>query len=37
MLNGDISSMVPPHVEAALKRKVAEMSDSQFPANALRD
>jgi pantetheine-phosphate adenylyltransferase len=37
MLNGDISSMVPPHVEAALKRKVAEMSDSQLPANALRD
>src|SRR5512133_1255024 len=37
MLNGDISSMVPPHVEAALKRKVAEMSDSQMPANALRD
>ena len=37
MLNGDISSMVPPHVEAALKRKVAKMSDSQFPANALRD
>ena len=37
MLNGDIPSMVPPHVEAALKRKVAEMSDSQMPANALRD
>jgi pantetheine-phosphate adenylyltransferase len=37
MLNGDISSMVPPHVEAALKRKVAKMSDSQIPANALRD
>ena len=37
MLNGDISSMVPPHVEAALKRKGAEMSDSQLPANALRD
>jgi pantetheine-phosphate adenylyltransferase len=37
MLNGDISSMVPPHVEAALKRKVAQMSDSQMPANALRD
>ena len=37
MFNGDISSMVPPHVEAALKRKVAKMSDSQFPANALRD
>ena len=37
MLDGDVSSMVPPHVEAALKRKVAEMSDSQLPANALRD
>jgi len=37
MLYGDISSMVPPHVEAALKRKVAKMTDSQFPANALRD
>jgi pantetheine-phosphate adenylyltransferase len=37
MLDGDISSMVPPHVEAALKRKVAKMNDSQFPANALRD
>jgi len=37
MFDGDISSMVPPHVEAALKRKVAKMSDSQFPANALRD
>jgi pantetheine-phosphate adenylyltransferase len=37
MLYGDISSMVPPHVEAALKRKVAETSDSQMPANALRD
>jgi pantetheine-phosphate adenylyltransferase len=37
MLDGDISSMVPPHVEAALKRKALEMSDSQRPANALRD
>jgi pantetheine-phosphate adenylyltransferase len=37
MLDGDVSSMVPPHVEAALKRKVREMSDSQRPANSLRD
>jgi pantetheine-phosphate adenylyltransferase len=37
MLDGNVSSMVPPHVEAALKRKVAETSDSQLPANALRD
>ncbi len=37
MLDGDISSMVPPHVEAALKRKLLGMSDIQRPANALRD
>ena len=37
MLGGDISSMVPAHVEAALKHKVLGMSDSQLPANALRD
>ncbi|MCX6067602.1 MAG: pantetheine-phosphate adenylyltransferase [Chloroflexi bacterium] len=38
MLDGDVSSMVPPHVEAALKHTVSEMSDdSQRPANALRD
>jgi pantetheine-phosphate adenylyltransferase len=37
MLDGNVSSMVPPHVEAALKRKAAEMGDSQRPANALRD
>ena len=37
MLGGDISSMVPSHVEAALKHKVLGMSDSQLPANALRD
>ncbi len=36
-LEGDISSMVPPHVEAALKRQFAGMHDSQRPANALRD
>lgn len=37
MLDGDISSMVPAHVEAALKQKVLGMSDSQRPANSLRD
>jgi len=37
MLDGDISSMVPPYVEAALKRKVLEMGDSQRPVNSLRD
>lgn len=36
-LDGDVSSMVPPHVEAALKRQFAGMRDSQRPANALRD
>lgn len=36
-LDGDVSSMVPPHVEAALKRQFAGMHDSQRPANALRD
>jgi pantetheine-phosphate adenylyltransferase len=37
MLDGDISSMVPPHVEAALKTKVLGLSDTQRPANSLRD
>ncbi len=37
MLDGDVSSMVPPHVEAALKRKLSGMTDRQFPPNALRD
>ena len=36
-LGGDVSSMVPPHVDAALKLKVAEILDSQLPPNALRD
>jgi len=36
-LDGDISSMVPPYVHAALKQKLHEMNDSQRPANALRD
>lgn len=37
MLDGDTSSMVPPHVEAALKLKVEGMNESQRPANSLRD
>lgn len=36
MLNGDVSSMVPPHVEQALKEKVRGMG-GQSPPNALRD
>jgi pantetheine-phosphate adenylyltransferase len=36
LLNGDVSSMVPPFVEQALKAKVAGMGE-QFPPNALRD
>lgn len=36
MLNGDVSSMVPASVEAALKRKVAEVGETQLP-NAIRD
>ena len=36
-LNGDVSSMVPPHVEAALKRKISALGDQHFPPNALRD
>lgn len=37
MLDGDVSSMVPPQVEKALKQKVNEMADEQSPPNALRD
>jgi pantetheine-phosphate adenylyltransferase len=36
LLDGDVSSMVPPHVEKALKAKVAGMGE-QSPPNALRD
>jgi pantetheine-phosphate adenylyltransferase len=36
MLNGDVSSMVPPHVEVALKARVSRL-DGQSPPNALRD
>ena len=37
MLDGDVSSMVPPQVEKALKQKLNEMADEQSPPNALRD
>ncbi|NOH04582.1 MAG: pantetheine-phosphate adenylyltransferase [Chloroflexi bacterium] len=37
MLNGNVSSMVPPHVEQALKAKVAQMGEHHSPPNALRD
>ncbi len=37
MLQGDVSSMVPEHVEEALKRKIIETSDGLVPPNALRD
>jgi pantetheine-phosphate adenylyltransferase len=37
MLDGDVSSMVPPHVDKALKGKLNEMADRQSPPNALRD
>ncbi len=36
-LNGDVSSMVPPIVENALKRKLLGMPDNQRPENSLRD
>jgi len=37
MLNGDISSMVPPFVERAFKEKVALLDDSNPIPNSLRD
>jgi len=37
MLNGDVSSMVPSHVEKAFKDKIAEMDDEQSLPNSLRD
>lgn len=37
MLDGDVSSMVPPHVEIALKKKAFSLSDAQRPVNSLRD
>ena len=37
MLDGDVSSMVPPFVENALKTKVRDLGDGHSPPNALRD
>lgn len=37
MLGGDVSSMVPPHVEKALRAKVTSLGDQHSPPNALRD
>ena len=36
-LHGNVSSMVPDHVRAALQHKVSEMDEHQSPPNALRD
>jgi pantetheine-phosphate adenylyltransferase len=38
-LNGNISSMVPPHVEKALKRRLLELDESDFivPPTSMRD
>jgi pantetheine-phosphate adenylyltransferase len=36
MLNGDVSSMVPPHVKEALRIKVINMGEQSVP-NSLRD
>jgi pantetheine-phosphate adenylyltransferase len=36
-LLGNVSSMVPPHVERALKDKVNKLGDGHSPPNALRD
>lgn len=37
LLGGDVSSMVPPHVEKALRSKVTSLGDQHSPPNALRD
>jgi pantetheine-phosphate adenylyltransferase len=37
MLDGDVSSMVPSHVEQALKTKLSDLGDGHSPPNALRD
>lgn len=38
-LGGDVSSMVPPHVEAALKKRFSELGDGQqvVPTTSMRD
>ena len=37
MLNGNVSSMVPPFVDKALRAKVTTLGDQHSPPNALRD
>ncbi|HSO11564.1 MAG TPA: pantetheine-phosphate adenylyltransferase [Anaerolineales bacterium] len=37
MLNGDVSSMVPLHVEEAFKKKIVEQGDQHSYPNSLRD
>ena len=37
MLNGDVSSMVPPYVEKTLRSKMTSLGDQHSPPNALRD
>ena len=37
LLGGDVSSMVPPHVEKAFRSKVTSLGDQHSPPNALRD
>jgi pantetheine-phosphate adenylyltransferase len=37
MLNGDVSSMVPPFVQEAFKEKVAGIEDNHSFPNSLRD
>ena len=36
-LGGDVSSMVPPYVESALRQKIMSMGEPHSPPNALRD
>ena len=36
-LGGDVSSMVPPYVESALKEKILGLGETHSPPNALRD
>jgi pantetheine-phosphate adenylyltransferase len=36
-LDGDVSSMVPPHVDIALRDRLASLLEPQSPPNALRD
>jgi len=37
VLGGDVSSMVPAHVEEALRKKIASLGEQQPTANSLRD